>query len=203
MKYILDGLNINNIIWNDSQKQGWGRWLHNITFDLSALPNWAEEIVDSAIVSAFTFLRHCAICTRLSDCLFYFPNAPKQPQHFNCHCKYLKVNKPIANVTAFAEINKKKITDYVFSDHSGGKKELFEGFGFSVNDADYIKMLYETQAVKKYCQGNYYLHKLDDFGQRIVIDIDIAGHTIKTGWIVKPRGHIWNTTPFGGWTYEL
>ena len=54
---------------------------------------------------------------------------PRYPQHPNCQCRLEKIENPIPNITANANCDIRKFTDYIFSDkYDDGKKELFENF---------------------------------------------------------------------------
>lgn len=71
--------------------------------------------------------------------------------------------------------------------------------GFTINDSNYLKEEYENQAVKKYCNSEYKLGKLDMQGQRINIDIKFVRHgrnfVFTSGWMIRPKGEITNNTP--------
>ena len=79
------------------------------------------------------------------------------------------------------------------------KKNLFESWGFSINNSNYLKNEFERQALEQYLNGNYVLKNLDIMGQRIAIETTLNGISFYSGWIVEPNGVIRNTTPFGGW----
>ena len=60
-----------------------------------------------------------------------------------------------------------------------------------------------SQAVQKYCNGDYVYKGTNDYSARIEIVIDINtkdGRTlsIKSGWSLSPKGEINLTTPFSG-----
>ena len=125
------------------------------------------------------------------------------PQHEKCHCLVASVSKPIPKITARAECDLKKFTEYIFSDKYAwnGKRDLFETLGFSIKDSQYLKQEYENQAVKNYCNSDYKLGKFDLYGQRINIDIRFEKNgrnlVFTSGWMVKPKGEISNNTPLG------
>ena len=79
------------------------------------------------------------------------------------------------------------------------KKELFESFGYNINDSYFLQHEFQKQAKEHYVKGNYELKGLDFNGQRIAVPISINGKNFYTGWMVYPNGYIKNTTPFGGW----
>ena len=37
-----------------------------------------------------------------------------------------------------------------------GKKELFESWGYTIEDSEYLQQLYVSQAIQKYCDGEYF-----------------------------------------------
>ncbi len=69
-------------------------------------------------------------------------------------------------------------------------------------DLETDKAEYEKQALEKYCNGEYTLGKLNEYGQRITIPIFLMKNgeaaIIITGWMVRKDGLITNTTPFSG-----
>ena len=96
-----------------------------------------------------------------------------------------------------------KFTDYVFkSDNSNGKTKLFSDWGFTIEDSDYLKTEFEKQSKLKYLNGDYVLGKLNEYGQRITINIKLKSPLkddiiLKTGWMVRPLGYITCNTPIG------
>ena len=84
------------------------------------------------------------------------------------------------------------------------KEKLFKEWGYTVHDAKWLQAEMERQAREKYVSGEYELGKLNAFGQRISIIIEIPnkanGGTIAfiSGWMVRPNGEISLTTPYGG-----
>ena len=83
------------------------------------------------------------------------------------------------------------------------KKELFESWGYSIIDSENLQQEFVKQAKLTYSVGDYELDRLDDYGQRINIEIklkrkDKAGYvTFQSGWMVYPDGKIILTTPYG------
>lgn len=148
-----------------------------------------------------TGLTHCPVCLVLDKCWFNNNLKPKLPQHENCHCVANNVANPIPMIDAIAKCDIIKFTDYIFSDKYAwnGKRDLFEMLGFTINDSNYLKEEYENQAVKKYCNSEYKLGKLDMQGQRINIDIKFVRHgrnlVCTSVWMVRPKGEITNNTP--------
>ena len=83
-----------------------------------------------------------------------------------------------------------------------GKNKLFESWGYDKMDSKWLKQEFERQAKEKYESGNFKLGKLDDYGQRISIEIELPRKdrigTIKfiSGWMVYPNGKIQLATPY-------
>ena len=143
-------------------------------------------------------------CDKFDDCYFIVKNMPKYPHHVKCQCRLEKINKPIPNVTANAACDIRKFTDYIFSEkYKDGKKELFESWGYTQQDSAYLQKMYISQALQKYCDGDYIYKGTNGFSARIEIVVDIetkSGKTVylKTGWILLPKGEIKLSTPFSG-----
>ncbi len=82
-------------------------------------------------------------------------------------------------------------------------KAIFESLGYTIDDSEYLQNIFTSQAVQKYCNGDYVYKGTNDYSARIEIVIDITakdGRTlhIKSGWILSPKGEINLTTPFSG-----
>jgi hypothetical protein len=96
-----------------------------------------------------------------------------------------------------------KFSGYVFSEkyEKNGKKALFEGLGFRINDSEWLKAEYERQAREKYLNGDYIIRGLNpQYGQDINIVIELTTPTgrdvqIISGWKVHPLGVITCNTP--------
>ena len=126
-----------------------------------------------------------------------------QKKHPNCDCEEVPLAKPTKEGIAFCDI--RKFTDYVFSEkyNNKGKNKLFALLGFLKEDSLYLQEEYEKQAQQKYTNGDYILGKLDKYGQRINITINVntasrTGIKLVSGWLVHPLGKITCTTPLGG-----
>ena len=143
-------------------------------------------------------------CDKFNGCYFIVKQMPKYPQHPNCQCRLEKIAKPIPNVTAKVYCDKSKFTGYLFSDkYDDGKKELFERWGYTIQDSKYLQQLYTLQAIQKYCDGDYIFKGVGKYYARIEIVIELStknGKTqkIKTGWALHPKGIINLSTPFTG-----
>ena len=113
------------------------------------------------------------------------------------------ISKPKNESRATCDI--RKFTEYIFDERysNKGKNKLFALLGFLKEDSAYLQSEYEKQAKEKYTNGDYILGKLDKYGQRINITINVStathtGITLVSGWLVHPLGLITCTTPLGG-----
>ena len=173
---------------------GWIKWRH------SDIPDEEGEAREKARSEAKR-QKHCNVCTVLSGDYFPSFNMPHYPQHPHCDCMLLSISKPASQ--AIANCALAKFTGYVFlSENSKGKTELFESWGYTLEDSEYLKYEFEEQAKEKYLKGDYVLQLLDTHGQRITIVIELKTTNnnvkIKTGWMVHPLGLITCATPYSG-----
>ena len=150
---------------------------------------------------------HCPTCLKLHECWFHEDKAPKNPQHFLCHCilepmPYREVVNDARSTAPYS-----KFDPYLFNPqkiYPHNKEVLFESWGYSVSDAEWLQKEMEKQGLEKYISGDYVLGKLNENGQRISIRVDIPrkdkiGTTsFITGWMVYPNGKIQLITPYGG-----
>ena len=181
---------------NAIQNSDWVQWIHEGT---RFATTQAEK--DLRLVwEALTKKKHCAVCMNISGCCFPRNNKPEYPLHPDCHCKI----KPIGNIVATAECRKSKIEEWIFNpDSPNGKKQLFEDWGYGIMDTDWLISEYIRQGKEKYERGEFSLHTLDDYGQRINIIIElprkdkIGTVTLTSGWMVYPNGVIELVTAYG------
>ncbi len=186
---------INGKIEDDS----WIEWLH---FLIPNKENWLRTLLRS-ILACFG---HCLNCTALDGCYFVKWNMPKNKipnsnglLHPNCDCQTQDISLNKVRYKSRADCQLSKFTNYVFGENSKGKKALFESWGFSIEDSEYLVNMYCTQAIKNYLSGNYVLKNLDEYGQRLAIPITLKGNIMfYSGWMVHPEGLITNTTPYAG-----
>lgn len=81
---------------------------------------------------------------------------------------------------------------------------MFAQWGYTAIDAKWLQSEMERQAMEKYRNGNYNLGKLDAFGQRLNIRIEIPRKdgsgivSFLSGWMVEPNGKLKLNTPYGG-----
>lgn len=145
-------------------------------------------------------------CDKFNGCYFIVKQMPKYPQHPNCQCKLQKIAKPIPNITANAVADIRKFTEYLFSDkYNNGKKELFENWGHTKKDSEFLQQYYISQALQKYCNGDYTFKGLGQYYAKIELTIELSVKNgkiqkIKTGWILYPKGEIKLSTPFTGFS---
>ncbi|MBO5777456.1 MAG: hypothetical protein J6R34_03320 [Clostridia bacterium] len=180
----------------------WVKWFHWNVPD-------KEGLERDALRNNLLVLGHCKECTVLSGCYFVKSRLPQKKAegfgllHPHCDCKANRIQKPHRKITAICPIE--KFTEYIFSYKyaDNGKLELFKKhLGFTKKNSKYLKKEFETQAMKKYLNGDYEIGKLDEFGQRINIEINVSSAkkpSIKliTGWMVHPLGKIVCTAPLG------
>ena len=150
-------------------------------------------------------LGHCSPCTVLSWCYFVKSRLPKKKTegdgllHPYCDCSLKSVLNPI--IKAYCAIE--KFSGYIFSEKysKNGKKGLFESFGYTIEDSEWLKAEYERQAKKKYLNVEYIVRGLDSqYGQDVNIIIELTtpmGRTVQliSGWKVHPLGLITCNTP--------
>ena len=182
---------------NVMKNAGWVQWIHEGTNPATTSVDKTMNIVLSLLSSG----KHCAKCMNINGCCFPRNNMPEYPLHPNCHCKIV----PIDKVWATAECPIEKFEDYIFDKiRNHGKKALFESWGYGKIDSVWLQQEFERQAKEKYESGNFTLGKLDRYGQRISIEIELPRKdrmgTVKfiSGWMVYPNGVIKNATPMGG-----
>ena len=151
--------------------------------------------------------KHCEVCLKLDRCWFAKQNTPPWPQHFLCHCVLEKLSYTDVLTKSSAVCSYSKFDPYLFDvqgEYRHGKGALFESWGYTVEDSQYLKEEFEKQALQKYISGDYQLGVLNKHGQRISIRIEIKNKknggwvSFITGWLVKPNGQITLNTPYGG-----
>jgi len=100
-----------------------------------------------------------------------------------------------------------KFSDYIFKEGAThGKDAVFKGLGYEASHSAQLAQMWEQQAAAKFAKGDYTLGKLDQYGQRINITIDVPGvgasagksSSMTSGWMMKPDGTISLNTPFSG-----
>jgi len=175
----------------------WVEWVHPGTAPATTATGKAFNTMAGVIKS------HCPKCLNLNGCRFLKSKMPEIPLHENCHC----YANPIAEPNAAAECDLRKFTDYIFNSNplvNKGKKALFESWGYDIMSSERLQAEFIKQAQEKYAKGEYELDILNDYGQRIDIEIILSRNDGKadvsfiSGWMVYPDGTIKLTTPYGG-----
>lgn len=164
------------------------------------LPSWVEWVHHSRGSNC------CQECLKLDHCWFLESKAPTWPHHPYCHCALEPIDyiKVLGDVTVDSSYS--KYDPFLFNTngkYTHGKERMFESWGYSVNDIPWLKAEIERQSLEKYLAGDYELDKLDHWGQRIDIQIEIPRKngegtvTFWSGWLVCPNGHLQLATPYG------
>jgi filamentous hemagglutinin len=125
--------------------------------------------------------------------------------------KPVKNIKPVVSggggATKIADADIAKFSEYIFKEGAEhGKNVVFTGLGYSKEHSVQLMKIYQEQASQKFLSGNYTLGKLDSYGQRINIGIELpgigsaAGKTsyLNSGWMILKDGTIKLNTPFSG-----
>lgn len=167
----------------------------------SAVPDWVKWVHHSEGKT------HCSECLMLDGCWFAGDTHPPCPHHPYCHCTLEPIDYALVLVNAVANSDYSKFDPYLFNTtgtYPHNKEKLFKERGYAVEDARWLQAEIERQAREKYIAGEYELGKLDIYGQRINIIIEIprrdreATVTFVTGWMVEPNGKLKLNTPYGG-----
>ena len=164
-------------------------------------PQWVKWIHEPSGIF------HCITCLQLDGCWFARDHAPIWPHHDRCHCRLEAIDYLVVLMNASTYSDYSKFDPYLFNTtgtYPHTKEKLFKEWGYTVHDAKWLQAEMERQAREKYIAGEYELGKLDVFGQRINITIEIprkdkAGTvTFVSGWMVEPNGKLKLNTPYGG-----
>jgi len=100
-----------------------------------------------------------------------------------------------------------KFRDYIFKPGAThGKDRIFRSLGYNQADAAQLAAIFEQQAADKYARQDFSFGRLDEYGQRINIEIQLDGidglsgrkSYIISGWMIQSDGSITLNTPFGG-----
>lgn len=146
-------------------------------------------------------------CDKLNGCRFIVREMPDYPLHPNCQCQLVKVEQPIPNVTAKAICDIQKFRGYIFSaKYRDGKQEIFESWGYTIEDGEYLQRVYCEQAMRKYCKGEYSYAGVNDYHAKISIVITLTNlngieQQITTIWKMDKEGKIELVTPYSGHRY--
>ena len=140
---------------------------------------------------------------KLAEILRWF----RWTHHPFCHCTLDPIDYAVVILNAAAHSDYSKFDPYLFNTtgkYPHNKEKLFNSWGYTVDDAHWLKAELEQQALEKYTVGDYELGKLDKNGQRIDIRVSIPRKdsigtvSFVTGWMIQPDGRIRLNTPYGG-----
>lgn len=151
-------------------------------------------------------LTHCPACLKLDKCWFKEDKTPLNPQRDYCHCTTDPIPLSLVLSGATSECSIHKFRDFVFDPRYAykGKGDLFEKWGYSKEDSEFLRQELKRQALEQYTAGQYTLGKLNKDGQRLSIRIELWNRIKKekvsfiSGWMVEPNGKIRCTTPYEG-----
>lgn len=106
-------------------------------------------------------------------------------------------------------VDERKFSDYIFKPNAAhGKDHVFRSLGYSREDSAELVKIWQKQAIKKMAGGQYTLGKLNQYGQRINVEIALPGKGasagkisyLNSGWMLLPDGSLKLNTPFSGFT---
>ena len=83
---------------------------------------------------------------------------------------------------------------------------MFESWGYTIEDSEYLQQLYISQAIQKYCDGEYQYAGVNNYATKISIEITLTNKAgkeqkVNTIWKLKPKGKIELITPYSGHSY--
>lgn len=172
---------------------------------------WGNELQETSIWNKWIHRNlsdnHCSECLMLDGCWFEKTKTPKHPHHPFCHCVLETLSNNIVKIKSEAYSVFSKYDPYLFNRdnaYSHQKQILFEEWGYTIEDAKWLKNEIEKQCLENYRNGNYQLGRLNEQGQRISIRVEIPNKThggmvsFITGWMIRPNGQITLNTPYGG-----
>lgn len=100
-----------------------------------------------------------------------------------------------------------KFSDYIFKlGATHGKDHVFRSLGYNRSHSAELSYLYEQAADERYSRQDFALGMLDQYGQRITIEIHLIGigsnahrqSYLLSGWMIQSDGSITLNTPFSG-----
>jgi len=100
-----------------------------------------------------------------------------------------------------------KFRDYIFKPGAThGKDHVFRSLGYNQAHSAQLATIFEQQAADRYAHGEFSLGRLDHYGQRINIEIQLDGTDdysdqksyLISGWMIQNDGSITLNTPFTG-----
>lgn len=83
---------------------------------------------------------------------------------------------------------------------------MFESWGYTIEDSEYLQRSYCSQAIQKYCDGDYQYVGVNKYYAKISITITLTNRNgveqyIKTIWTLEKNGKIDLATPYSGHSY--
>ena len=112
------------------------------------------------------------------------------------------MNEPIEVVVPVA-----KFRDYIFKEGAThGKAAVFHRLGYYKEHSEALATVYEEQGARKFLANEFVAGTKDEFGQRIIIEIELPGigdakgqkSLVKAGWLIRADGRLTLSTPFTG-----
>jgi filamentous hemagglutinin len=108
--------------------------------------------------------------------------------------------------SALAVAPVEKFSSYIFKEGAThGKDAVFRSLGYGAEHSEELAAVWNAQAGQRYAAGNFSLGRLDQYGQRVNIGIQLrgigsaAGRTsyLNSGWMVQLDGTVrLNTSGF-------
>ena len=104
-----------------------------------------------------------------------------------------------------------KFRDYIFKPGAThGKDRVFRALGYDESHSAELAIIFEQQAAAKYANQDFELGRFDEHGQRISIEIELAGtgdnayqtSYLISGWMIRSDGSITLNTPFSGFARQ-
>ncbi len=111
-------------------------------------------------------------------------------------------NLPLERIIPLT-VDPRKFWAYVLvPGHPSGKDRIFLGLlgyrPWSQEDATTLAKTYHDQAATRFTSGDVTWSRADSHGQRVIIDIELKGHWLRSVWILRPAGELALVTPFSG-----
>lgn len=136
-------------------------------------------------------ISHCPSCLKLDKCWFVKANMPMLPQHEKCHCTVVSIPNATVQSRTSAVSPLPKFINYLFNPDNpknGGKAELFGLWGYDKTDSQWMVEESQRQAREKYIAGEYLLGILDEYGQRVHIQMTIPDKVSGEMRVSEQRG---------------
>lgn len=120
--------------------------------------------------------------------------------HPKCHCKNIPIPTPNPDLIVLNFENDK------FKDLYARKLSWMHSMGYNEEDLEELKNIILSKSKLNYVLGNYRSGKLDSYGVRLAVRIEIPGkdysqgksYKIIVGWMAYPYGTLKLNTCFGG-----